>query len=675
MRAAPDYRRDHRPMGAVHAERAESRCTASGTLDFCHKRPTLLHVCLDCQIARNRAGRAASRDRLSRDLHLNQDRRCFGLGTGLTPEFVPTPSSFALAADAQPAAWRARVFTVVLRIAAIFGTLVYVPSVILATRAHLPGVVLTDTLAMVFVFAMLFGTRIPYRTRAAIFCAAVYLLGCGLLVWVGSLSHLYLVAFAVLTTLLLGVRAGITAAMLGTISVFVILSIGFAKVGSGIAVADYPLGGPGVVTMNFALVNFVLTIGVGAVLTTLERALADEIASGVSLERERATLRTFIDTVPDVAYMKDRDGRFQLVNAAAVEAAGFAHADAMLGTTVFDIYPKEFAEQVHADDMAVMSGQIAMHRESTATAVDGRAEWYLSAKVPIADRNGDTTGLIGISRNITDRRRLEDELRQSQKMEAVGQLAGGIAHDFNNLLTVILGYSEVLLVDAEGNESIVQSATAITDAAERAASLTRQLLAFSRRTMLQPRRVEVNALITNVGRLLGRLIGDTIDFRLQLGDDVPDIRVDPGQLDQVMMNLAVNARDAMPGGGTLTIATVPCELTAAAAARLELPAGAYARVSITDDGTGMSKEVVARIFEPFFTTKGVGNGTGLGLSMVFGIVRQSGGAIEVESAPGQGSTFRLYFPQAGDDPVREYDVVPPTRVQQAPVLNESPIES
>ena len=632
MPAAPDCRRDHRQLGAVHAERRNHDAPPAATLDFCHKQPTLLHACLDCQIARNRAGRAASRHRLPRQLQLNQDRRCVGLGTGLTPEYVPTRSSSATAADAQPAAWRVRVFTVVLRIAAIFGTLVYVPSVILATRAHLPGVVLTDTLAMVLVFA-------------------------------------------VLTTLLLGVRAGITAAMLGTISVFVILSIGFAKVGSGIAVADYPFGGPGVVTINFALVNFVLTIGVGAVLTTLERALADEIASGVSLERERATLRIFVDTVPDVAYMKDRDGRFQLVNAAAVEAAGFAHADAMLGTTVFDIYPKEFAEQVHADDMAVMSGQIALHRESTATAVDGRAEWYLSAKVPIADRNGDTTGLIGISRNITDRKRLEEELRQSQKMEAVGQLAGGIAHDFNNLLTVILGYSEVLLVDAEGNESIVQSATAITDAAERAASLTRQLLAFSRRTMLQPRRVDVNALITNAGRLLGRLIGGTIDFRLELGGDVPDIRVDPGQLDQVMMNLAVNARDAMLGTGTLTIATVPCELTVAAAARLELPAGRYARVSITDDGTGMSKEVVARIFEPFFTTKGVGNGTGLGLSMVFGIVRQSGGAIEVESAPGHGSTFRLYFPQAGDDPVREYDVVPPTRVQQAPVLNESLSES
>ena len=234
-------------------------------------------------------------------------------------------------------------------------------------------------------------------------------------------------------------------------------------------------------------------------------------------------------------------------------------------------------------------------------------------------------------------------------MDAVGQLAGGIAHDFNNLLTVILGYSELLGAHiAEGDEAR-EAVNAISDAATRAAELTRQLLAFSRKSMLQPQMLDLNTTIADTVRMLRRLLGETVRCDLVLGDSIAHVRVDPGQLDQVLINLAVNARDAMPTGGTLTMHTAAVELDALQAERLETTPGHYVMIAVSDTGIGMSAAVRERIFEPFYTTKGIGNGTGLGLATVFGIVRQSGGSIDVESEPGRGATFRIYLPVATDE--------------------------
>jgi len=269
--------------------------------------------------------------------------------------------------------------------------------------------------------------------------------------------------------------------------------------------------------------------------------------------------------------------------------------------------------------------------------------------VPLRDASGAVTGLVGISRNITERKRLEEQLRQSQKMEAIGQLAGGIAHDFNNLLTIILGYSELLGVRIAEGDELRESVDAISDAATRAAELTRQLLAFGRKSMLQPRLLDLNATITDTSRMLGRLLGLPVRCELVLSDRIGRVRVDPGQLNQVLINLAVNARDAMPNGGTLTIRTMAVDLDESNSARLELTPGPYVLIEVVDTGIGMSADVRAHIFEPFFTTKGIGTGTGLGLAMVFGIVRQSGGSIDVQSEPGCGATFRIHLPVAGDE--------------------------
>ncbi len=240
----------------------------------------------------------------------------------------------------------------------------------------------------------------------------------------------------------------------------------------------------------------------------------------------------------------------------------------------------------------------------------------------------------------------EAQLRQAQKMEAIGILAGGVAHDFNNILTAILGYSQLLLYRIESDNPMRESVTEIQRAAERAASLTRQLLAFSRHQVLQPQVVQLNRLIEDMQKMLTRLIGEDIEFVTSLSDGLDSVFVDPGELEQVVLNLIVNSRDAMPGGGMLIVETRTLELESSLidGERGDLAPGRYVVLSITDTGVGMTPEVRSRIFDPFYTTKELGKGTGLGLSTVYGIVKQSGGHVSVYSEPNQGTTFKIYFP-------------------------------
>ncbi len=252
---------------------------------------------------------------------------------------------------------------------------------------------------------------------------------------------------------------------------------------------------------------------------------------------------------------------------------------------------------------------------------------------------------VTIAQDVTERERLENQLRHAQKMDAIGQLAGGIAHDFNNLLAVILGETEFALDGLEHDPAASESLEAVRCAAQRAASLTRQLLAFSRQEVRQPKVLDLNAVVIGVQRMLARTLGENIRLRVQLAPEAQTIDADPGHLEQILVNLAVNARDAMPNGGTLHVEVKPVVLDAVSSGARGLAPGCYAKLSVTDTGIGMDAATQARIFEPFFTTKDVGKGTGLGLAMVFGIVTQSGGAISAESSPGRGTTFRIYFPR------------------------------
>ena len=263
---------------------------------------------------------------------------------------------------------------------------------------------------------------------------------------------------------------------------------------------------------------------------------------------------------------------------------------------------------------------------------------------------GDHALAISFITDISERLRLESQLRQSQKMEAIGQLAGGVAHDFNNLLTVIQGYSAMSLEGLDPDDTLREPMEEIERAAISAGALTRQLLAFSRRQVVRPRILNLNTAISQVEKMLRRVIGEDVELILATGDNLFDICADPGVIEQILMNLAVNARDAMPGGGKLIIETANlCLDKEYAGAHLAVKTGEHTMLAVTDTGTGMSEEVRAHIFEPFFTTKPQGQGTGLGLAMVYGIVQQMAGSIWVYSELGKGTTFKILFPAASAD--------------------------
>jgi PAS domain S-box-containing protein len=314
----------------------------------------------------------------------------------------------------------------------------------------------------------------------------------------------------------------------------------------------------------------------------------------------------------------------------------------------------KFIEFVHAEDrewvrQAVREGLRTGNTYGVEYRVlwpDGTEHWLASAGCALRDASGKARMVRGITYDITSRRGLEEQLRRVQKMEAVGQLAGGIAHDFNNLLTIIHGHVELLSQRLRPESAEARDVGAIKQAADRAAAITRQLLAFGRKQVLQPRALDLRAVVAEIATLLRHLVGATVELQLELSHGPMWVRADESQIEQVVLNLVVNARDAMPDGGKITLSADRFSADASAVRpRPGMPHGNYVRVAVRDTGVGMNTETQARIFEPFFTTKALGKGTGLGLATVYGVVKQSGGWIWVDSAPGAGTTFEILFPE------------------------------
>lgn len=363
-----------------------------------------------------------------------------------------------------------------------------------------------------------------------------------------------------------------------------------------------------------------------------------------ALRESEARFTTFMNNSSVVAFMRDADGRYVYINRAFENYVGKRSGE-VLGKTAFDIWPTEIAEQLTGTDERVLAVGRAMELyERTELPGRGTKEW-LAIKFPFLDRRGNM--LVGcVSIDVTERKSLEDQLRQSQKMEAVGRLAGGIAHDFNNLLTIINGYSDLLVNSPGINEDHRARIEEVKKAGDRAALLTRQLLAFSRRQVLTPQVLDLNTVIEGLRKMIERLIGEDIAFLTIPHDPLDMVKADPGQVEQIIMNLIVNARDAMPHGGKLTIETANVEFDEVySRAHVPCQPGHYVMIAVSDTGTGMDRETQRHIFEPFFTTKESGKGTGLGLATVYGIVKQSGGFVWVYSEEGVGTTFKIYFPR------------------------------
>ena len=329
-----------------------------------------------------------------------------------------------------------------------------------------------------------------------------------------------------------------------------------------------------------------------------------------------------------------------------------------------------FLALVHADDRRKVEDSLAKlaaagvehNDEFRVIWPDGTIHWVAGQGQLIRDPQSQPWRLIGIATDISERKSLEAQFRQAQKMEAVGQLAGGIAHDFNNLLTAILGYSNFVMDTFPADDARRMDMEEVIKAGQRAAELTGQLLAFSRKQILQPSTVDLNALVGGMHQMLARLIGEHVELVPRLATDLHTIRADTGQIEQVLMNLVVNARDAMPNGGRLVIETANVELDQSYMKDAVVHAGSYVMLAVSDNGTGMSEATRHQLFEPFFTTKETGKGTGLGLATVYGIVRQSGGYIWVYSEPGQGATFKVYLPRSLSD---EVVVVNPASTDEA----------
>lgn len=418
------------------------------------------------------------------------------------------------------------------------------------------------------------------------------------------------------------------------------------------------VGGTPHVNPNVAVLNRLIGVTVLwlAIVILLERKRAED-----NLRESKEQYQDLVELSLETIYIQ-QEGKFVFINSAGVKHFGASTPDDLLGKPVLDfLHPDSREAAAERIRMEQEKGKEIVSIEEKYLRLDGTpVEMEISA-VPIEYLGKSALQIF--ARDVTGRKQLEEQLRQSQKIEAVGRLAGGIAHDFNNLMTVITGYVGLTKKRSTNPEHVSKGLDEIGKAGLRATRLTQQLIAFSRKQILQPQILDLNRIVSSMDKMLRRLIGEDIELVTILGGNTGKVKADPGQIEQVVVNLALNARDAMAKGGRLQIETVEENLDESVVTRHgNLPAGPYVKLIFRDDGTGMHEDTISHIFEPYFTTKEVGKGTGLGLATVYGIIRQSGGDIQVESVPGKGSTFTIWLPRVAEAEAEPEGVEPPLEI-------------
>jgi len=357
-------------------------------------------------------------------------------------------------------------------------------------------------------------------------------------------------------------------------------------------------------------------------------------------------LERIINTIPVRVFWKDMNLNYLGCNKALARDAGFAYPAEIVGKNDKQMGWRDQAEHYNAEDRRVIAGESILNKEDSLTTPGGKRLTLLTNKVLLRNSHGEIFGVLGAYTDITEQRNLEEQCRQAQKMDAVGHLAGGVAHDFNNMLQIILGYTEIAINTVGPDSPIAEELQIILNAGLNSSSLTKQLLTFARKEIISPKVMDLNHVISDMLKMLQRLIGEQIELTWNPGASLPPVRLDPSQVNQIVANLCINARDAINGNGKINLETKPIVIDAAyCALHPEAEPGEYVCLTVSDDGCGMDQETLIRIFEPFFTTKAHGKGTGLGLATVYGIVKQNNGFIQAKSEPKHGTVFKIYLPQ------------------------------
>jgi PAS domain S-box-containing protein len=597
-----------------------------------------------------------------------------GIGAMLKRPFSELKTESATLRDLQK-----KILDVLLLAGAVLGFVAVVPSVWLSFKEHLYFVGVLDIAIFLYVLTLLFSNRFSYTARSVSACAICYLAGMLLFIVIGPFGAgpVWLFTFPILAAVLIGVRAGIAGLVINTLTL-VVISV---PIYLGSPIWHYPATNSVekwfVICVNFVLLNSLATISTATILRGLNKTLRKErqlkqTMSGHAQQLSDANLGMKREIAAREQATEALEQTHDIIRASPVVAFTWRNSPGwpiefvtenvliLLGHTANELTTGEwlFSSVLHPGDLERITGEVdRFSRDSTVTAFthepyriisrDKNVKWVEDFTTIIRNSRGEVEKYMGVVIDVSEKRKLEDQLVQSQKMEAIGQLAGGVAHDFNNILTAITGFSELIVMDLTDDDPIRSDISEITNAADSAALLTRQLLAFSRKEIIDPKVLDINEAVSRSEKMLQRLIGEDIELAFIPKDGLWKVIFDPGQVEQILVNLAVNARDAMRGGGKLTLETENTVLKGENIASVgDDLSGEYVMITVSDTGQGMDAETKRRIFEPFFTTKEKGKGTGLGLSTVYGILDQNQGSIAVYSEPGSGTTFQIYIPRS-----------------------------